>query len=293
MKSNNENCGKTQLITKDRIVRVMLVLLGTFIYSISVNVFLTPYKLIPGGVTGVATIIEYISGIPSGVFVFLMNVPLFIAGIKSLDKEFGIFSIIGMMSMSLFLILTKGISKYFFLDDVFLSTLCGGIFCGIGMGIVFRCRASEGGTDIVSVIIRKKYGIKISTVTFVLNLCIVLAGTFLGDIKTAIYTIISMYLKSIALDKISVGIDNKKLVFVITNKPEEVKNFILKKLGRGVTLLNGQGAYTGESKQVIYSVMSTSQLARGREYIRRIDNRAVITIMDVAEVEGKGFRKNL
>lgn len=278
------------IITMDRITRVITVLLGTFIYAVAVNIFLTPHKLIAGGVTGVAIIIEYITAIPSGIFVFLINIPLFIMGIKTLDKEFGIFSMIGMSSMSLFLVLTKNISSIYMIDDILLSTLCGGIICGVGMGIVFRSRASEGGTDIISVIIKKKYGIKISTVTFIINIFIVFMGTFIGSVEIAIYTMISMYLKSVAMDKIIEGLDKKKLIFVVTNDPQKVKEVILEKLGRGVTILQGEGAYTGENKKVIYSVMSTSQLARGRELIRKIDSRAVITIMDVAEVEGKGFK---
>lgn len=278
------------IITRDRVVRFIMVLLGTFIYSVSVNIFLTPHKLIAGGVTGIAIIIEYITSIPSGIFVFLINIPLFIMGIKTLDKEFGIFSIIGMSSMSLFLLLTKNISMLYTIDDILLSTLCGGILCGIGMGIVFKSRASEGGTDIISVIVKKKYGIKISTVTFIINILIVFMGTFIGSIEIAIYTIISMYLKSAAMDKIIEGLDTKKLIFVVTNEPEKVKETILEKLGRGVTILKGEGAYTGENKKVIYSVMSTSQLAKGREFIRKIDSRAVITVMNVDEVEGKGFK---
>lgn len=278
------------IITKDRVVRFIMVLLGTFIYSVSVNIFLTPHKLIAGGVTGIAIIIEYITSIPSGIFVFLINIPLFIMGIKTLDKEFGIFSIIGMSSMSLFLLLTKNISNLYTIDDILLSTLCGGILCGIGMGIVFKSRASEGGTDIISVIIKKKYGIKISTVTFIINILIVFMGTFIGSVEIAIYTIISMYLKSAAMDKIIEGLDTKKIIFVVTNEPEKVKETILEKLGRGVTILKGEGAYTGENKKVIYSVMSTSQLAKGREFIRKIDSRAVITVMNVDDVEGKGFK---
>lgn len=278
------------IITKDRVVRFIMVLLGTFIYSVSVNIFLTPHKLIAGGVTGIAIIIEYITSIPSGIFVFLINIPLFIMGIKTLDKEFGIFSIIGMSSMSLFLLLTKNISNLYTIDDILLSTLCGGILCGIGMGIVFKSRASEGGTDIISVIIKKKYGMKISTVTFIINILIVFMGTFIGSVEIAIYTIISMYLKSAAMDKIIEGLDTKKIIFVVTNEPEKVKETILEKLGRGVTILKGEGAYTGENKKVIYSVMSTSQLAKGREFIRKIDSRAVITVMNVDDVEGKGFK---
>ncbi|CAM2840993.1 YitT family protein [Hathewaya histolytica] len=278
-------------IKKDRSIRFFTVLLGTLIYSISVNMFITPHKLIAGGVAGIALIIQYITKIPSGYFVFLINIPLFIIGIKELDKEFGVYSLIGMISMSIFLVITKDITSVFKVNDILVSTICGGAFCGLGMGIIFRSRASEGGTDIISVIVKKRYGVKISTITFIINILIVSVGGFLGTFEIAVYTIISMYLKSMVLDKVIEGLDKKKLIFVVTRDPEGVKKIILEKLGRGVTFLHGEGAYTGETKKMIYSVMSSKQLARFKLLINTVDSKAVITIMDVSEVEGKGFKK--
>lgn len=279
------------IITKDRVIRLFTVLFGSFIYAIAVNMFITPHKLIAGGVAGVALILQYVTKISSGYFVFLINIPLFIIGIRELDREFGIYSLIGMVSMSVFLVITKDVTKIYVMKDIFLSSLCGGAFCGLGMGIIFRSKASEGGTDIISIVVRKRYGLKISTITFIINLLIVAAGGFLGTVEIAIYTIISMYLKSMVLDKVIEGLDKKKLLFVVTKDPEGIKNVILTKLGRGVTFLYGEGAYTGEDRKIIYSVMSSKQLARCRVLINAIDPRAVITIMDVSEVEGKGFKK--
>lgn len=281
----------TKLITKERIQRFIMVLIGTFIYSAAVNMFIIPHKLIGGGVAGIAILLQYLTNISSGYFIFILNVPLFILGVKQLDKEFGIYSFIGMVSMSIFLILTKNITTYYKMNDILLSTLCGGTLSGIGMGIVFRNKASEGGTDIISVIVKKKYGIKISTVTFIINVIIVTLGTFIGGIEAAVYTIISMFMKSYVLDKVIEGLDKKKLIFVITNKPEEIKDVILNKLGRGVTFLYGEGAYTGEQRKIIYSVMTSRQLATVKTIIDDIDDKSVITIMDVAEVQGKGFKK--
>lgn len=286
-----ETSMSTNIITKDRVIRLFTVLFGSLLYAISVNMFITPHKLIAGGVAGVALILQYVTKISSGYFVFIINIPLFIIGIRELDKEFGIYSLIGMISMSIFLVITKDITNVYVMKDVFLSSLCGGALCGIGMGIIFRSKASEGGTDIISIIVRKRYGLKISTITFIINLIIVAAGGFLGTVEIAIYTIISMYIKSMVLDKVIEGLDKKKLLFVITKDPEGVKNIILTKLGRGVTFLHGEGAYTGEDKKIVYSVMSSKQLARCRILINTIDPKAVITIMDVSEVEGKGFKK--
>lgn len=280
------------LITRDRIIRFFTVLLGSFIYAVAVNMFITPHRLIAGGVAGIGIILQYITKLSSGYFVFLVNVPLFIIGIKKLDREFGFYSLVGMLSMSGFLILTKDVTKYYVMKDIMLSCICGGFFCGVGMGIIFRSRASEGGTDIICVIVKRHYGMKISSVAFIINVMIVCTGAFLGSVEVAVYTIISMYVKSKTLDYVVDGLDRKKMILVVTEKTEEIKGAILEKLGRGVTFLHGEGAYTGSQKEVIYSVMNSKQLARCKMLINNIDPKAVMTIMDVSEVEGKGFKKS-
>ncbi|WP_446897489.1 YitT family protein [Clostridium sp. LBM24168] len=274
----------------EKLFRILIVTAGSILYSIGVNMFIIPHKFLSGGVSGAAIIAEYLTGIPTGYFVIAVNIPIFIIGFKLIDTEFGIFSFIGMMSMSLGLIFTKGVSGLYYLQDPFLSALCSGILTGVGSGMIFKCRASQGGTDIIAVVIKKKYGISVGRITFIINTIIVLIGIFIGSLEIALYTLISMYMYSVVVDKAIQGLDREKVLFVITRDSEKVEKAILQKLGRGVTYLYGEGAYTGNQKKIIYSIMNSRQVEEAKGFISNIDSHAVMSIMDTSEVRGKGFK---
>lgn len=278
-----------ELINKN-ISRTAMIILGSLIYALGVNIFLIPHKLLSGGVAGVSILIQYITGISSGYFVILLNIPIFIIGIRAIDKEFGILSFIGMGSMSLFLILTKNISSFYSMSDPLLSCLCGGIITGVGAGIIFRSRGSEGGTDIISVILKKKYGMTIGTISFGLNALVVFFGTFIGNLESAVYTLISMYMKSKVIDKAIEGFDKEKAVIVITQNSDGVKDAIYDRLGRGVTYLYGEGAYKGDKKNVIYCILTAKQIETAKRLIQEIDSTAVVSIIETTEVQGQGFK---
>ncbi|WP_368490911.1 YitT family protein [Clostridium sp. BJN0013] len=275
---------------KENLLRIIFVILGSFIYSIGVNMFIIPHKFLSGGVAGIAIIFQYFTGIPSGYFVILINIPIFILGFKTIDKEFGIFSFMGMVFMALLLIITKSINVFYYLQDPLLSALCSGVLTGIGAGILFKFGASFGGTDIVAVWVKKKYGIKIGKVTFLINAIIVFMGIFIGSLPRALYTLISMYMYSVVVEKVIQGFYKEKVLFVITENSDEVEKAICKKIGRGVTYLYGEGAYTGNKKKVIYSIMNPAQIEQTKKFILDMDPRSVMSIMDVSEVRGKGFK---
>lgn len=275
---------------KQKLFRIWVIVLGNILYSIGVNMFIIPHKFLSGGVAGIAIITQYLTGIPSGYFIIAINIPIFIIGFKLVDMEFGIFSFIGMVSMSLSLIFTKGISSLYYMPDPLLSALCSGILTGIGAGMVFKCRASQGGTDIIAVTVKKKYGISVGRMTFIINIIIVAIGMFMGNLEIVMYTLISMYMYSVVVDKAIQGFDREKVLFVITQDSQEIENAILKKLGRGVTYLYGEGAYTGNQKKIIYSIMNSRQVEEAKRFISNIDSHAVMSIMDASEVRGKGFK---
>jgi Uncharacterized conserved protein len=273
-----------------KLLRVVTIIFGSLIYSIGVNMFIIPHKFLSGGVAGVAIICEYLTSIPSGYFVIAINIPIFVIGFKIIDKEFGIFSFIGMISMSLGLILTKTVHQLYYLPDPLLSALCSGVLTGIGAGLIFKSRASQGGTDIIAVAIKKKCGISVGKMAFIINVIIVALGMIMGNLPIAIYTLISMYMYSVVVDKIIQGFDKDKVLFVITRDSDDVEKVIAEKLGRGVTYLYGEGAYTGSKKKVIYSIMSSRQIEEAKSFISNIDSHAVMSIMDASEVRGKGFK---
>lgn len=278
------------LIKKENLLRVAMIVVGSLIYSIGVNIFIIPHKFLSGGVAGIAIILQYLTTMPSGYSVILINIPIFLIGIRAIDKEFGIFSFIGMAAMSLALIFTRNLHNLYYMADPLLSALCGGILTGLGAGIIFKNRASQGGTDIIAVVVKKKYGMSIGRIAFMINVVIVTMGVFIGSLETAIYTLISMYMNTAVIDKIIQGFDKEKVVLVVTQNSDKIKQVILDKLGRGVTYLYGEGAYTGDKKKVIYCILTPKEIEQAKNLIEDIDSSAVVSIMDTAEVKGKGFK---
>lgn len=278
------------LIKKENLLKFIMVIAGSLIYSIGVNIFIIPHKFLSGGVAGIAIIFEYLTKIPSGYSIILINIPIFLIGIKAIDKEFGIFSFIGMIAMSLSLIFTRNLHNAYYMADPLLSALCGGILTGLGAGLIFKNRASQGGTDIIAIVVKKKYGMSIGRIAFMINIVIVTMGIFIGSLETAVYTLISMYMNATVVDKIVQGFDKEKVVLVVTQNSDRIKQVILDKLGRGVTYLYGEGAYTGDKKKIIYCILTPKEIEQAKSLIEDIDSGAVVSIMDTAEVKGRGFK---
>lgn len=275
---------------KDFILDVVIIFVGCFIASIGVNLFLSHAKLLSGGATGIALILEYITNFPSGVSVFLINVPLFLLSYKKLSRTFTLYSAIGMTSLSISLLLTKQFSTIIQVDDILLYCLYGGALCGIGYGLVFLRNGSTGGTDIITMLIRQKHSnFKIGSVGFSLNCAIVILGALIFGLPRALYTLISIFTQGLVLDQILKGFSSKKLLLILTEKEDEIINYIIKDLHRGVTTLPARGEFTDSNKRMLYCLVTTRQMIELKSTILSIDSKAFISILDVSEVKGKGF----
>ena len=251
---------KDLIRTKTFFIDVLVIVLGCFIYSLGVNLFLTNAKLVSGGVTGIALILQYISDIPSGVTVFLLNIPLFFVSYKFLSKRFTLYTAIGMTSISLSLIITKPLSSLVQVNDILLYCIYGGVLCGIGMGLVFYRNGSTGGIDIITMVIRKKYSnFEIGKLNFVFNLIIVAIAAIIFGLPQALYTLISMFIQGTILDKVLNGFTSKKLLLVLTEKEEEIINYVINDLHRGITSIMAEGEYTHSKKKMLYVAITSSQ----------------------------------
>lgn len=272
-------------------IDVVIIILGGFISSLGVNLFLSQAKLLSGGVTGIALILQYVSNIPSGISVFIINIPLFFVSYKFLSKRFTVYTAIGMLSFSTSLMLTKSLSSLVKVDDILLYCIYGGVLSGIGSGLVFFKNGSMGGTDIITMVIRKKYSnLDIGKVGFAFNLIIVTIAAFIFGLPQALYTLISMFISSTILDKVLNGFTSKKLLLVLTEKEDEIINYVITDMNRGITSLMAEGGYTHDQKKLLYIAVTTSQMISLKTKILRVDPRAFITIIDVSEVKGKGFQ---
>lgn len=266
------------------------VLLGNLLCAIAFNAFFIPSNLLSGGVGGMAILTQYLTGIPSGFAIFVINIPLFILGFKMIDRQFLFYAFISMITLSFLLTVTKDIGNYFQVDDILLGAVFGGILNGIGMGLMFRNRTCQGGLDIIAIILKNKYNINIGTGLMAVNTVIISLSSILLGYKSAMYTLISMYIGYQVLDKVQVGLNVRKNVVIISNKEEELANAIIKDLNRGVTYLEGMGGFTEEKKKVLYVIVMSKEIARLKAIVDEIDPGAFLTINDVVEVKGKGFK---
>lgn len=276
--------------SKNFYVDILVIIIGSFISSLGVNLFLSNAKLLSGGVTGIALILQYLWEIPSGITVFLLNIPLFFVSYKYLNKRFTIYTAIGMLSFSTALMITKPLSTLVQVDDMLLYCIYGGVLSGIGSGLIFYRNGSTGGTDIITMVIRKKYSnFDIGQVGFAFNLIIVTVSIFIFGLPRALYTLISMFITSTILDKVLNGFTSKKLLLILTEKEDDIINYVIKDMNRGITALMAEGGYTRDKKRLLYVAVTTSQMISLKTKILRVDPKAFITIIDVSEVKGKGF----
>lgn len=279
-------------ITKYVLVDFLIIFIGCFIASIGVNLFLVNAKLLSSGVTGIALMIQYSLNIPSGVSIFLINIPLFYLSYKYLKRRFTIYSVVGMVSLSLSLILTEKFPQISSLDDSLIYCIYGGVLCGLGYGLVFSRNGSTGGIDIISMILKQRFSnFEIGKLGFALNCLIIFISAFLFGLPKALYTLISIFIQAIILDKVLNGFNSKKLLLIISEKDDDIVKYVIKEMTRGVTSLVAEGEYTHQYRKMLYIAVTASQMVSLRSKILQIDPKAFITIIDVSEINGRGFNK--
>jgi len=274
-------------------MRILGMILGNIFCALAINGFLAPHKLLSGGVGGIAILLNATTGIQIGLTVFLMNLPLFLVSYRKLDREFTLYSFINMILFSITLFLTADIFGFFTVDDIFLSAVFGGILNGLGIGLTFKSRASQGGTDIIAAFIKKKWSIKITNVLMGANLVIVSIGGLAFGVERAMYTLIAMYVAYQVVDKVQLMFNNKLSVMIISQKSEELSIEIMDEIGRGVTFFKAEGAYSGSDQKVVYSIVNSSELQKLRGIVSRVDSNAFMSVNEATEVRGRGFKESL
>lgn len=274
----------------DYIFRCMLMISGIFLCAIGINAFLTPAKLLSGGVAGISVTLNQIFKINQGISTFIINIPIFIIGMKYLDKNFLIISFINMFLFSFALGITQNFYKYVQLNDTMIQCIYGGLLNGTGMGLIFKSRACAGGLDIIAAVLKKQFNIEMKNTFITVNLFIVSAGGILFGFKLALYTLIAMYISSHTMSIVKDSFNSQKSIMVISDYDEKIATYIMTKLKRGVTYLEAEGAYTHHKKKLLYCIVKTSEIAKFKELVYSIDDKALICINDVNEVKGGGFK---
>lgn len=263
--------------------------LGAFVLAISYNAFVIPFSLLSGGAAGFALTINYIVDIPVQWALFFLNMPLFFWGLKELNKEFVVYSLISMIILVIAIPAVQSVAVISKDIDLFLASIFSGVFSGLGAGINFKFGSSFGGTDIVSLIFKKKRNISVGNVSFCCNILVIVISLFFFPIKIALYTGISMWISSRVVDLVVDGFTHHKSVTIITEKNEIIAKKILNELHRGVTYLKGEGGYSHKQELVITCVVNHFEIAKLKEIVLQTDPNAFMFITETVDVTGRGF----
>ncbi len=273
----------------------ILILLGTFIMSVGYVVFVSPLKLAPGGVYGIAIILHHIFNFPIGLSGLCLDLPLLLIGTLWLGPKFGAKTVVGVFGLSGFISLVELFYGYEPLisdpSATFILALFGAVLIGLGLGLIFKTRATSGGTDIIAMIIGKYVKhIPIGTLLVIVDSIVVLGAlAAFGDWTIPLYSWLVIYVTGIVVDRVIAGGRSGKAVMIISDKTEEIKDRILNDLERGGTFIKGEGMYNHTEKKIIYTTVSRKELPKLIYYVHEIDPNAFLSVLEASEVLGNGF----
>lgn len=268
------------------------IIIGAAIYSFGFVHFNMQNELGEGGFSGITLILYFTLNLDPAIMNLILNIPMFIIGWKLFRRIEFIYTIIGTVAVSIFLRLFQVYQfKLNLQDDLLLASLFAGVFVGIGLGIIFRCGGTTGGVDIIARIANKYLGWSMGRTMFLFDAFVILASwaTFL-DARSMMYTLVAVYVGARVIDMVQEGAYSAKAALIISNHPEEIANFISEKMERGITVFHGYGHYTKQSKDVLYCIVATREIVRLKSIVRNIDPNAFVSIIDVRDVTGEGFK---
>lgn len=267
------------------------VVLGSFILAFGLQILLIPNKIVQGGVSGLSTVLHYLTGLPTGTLMLCLDIPLFLLGAKLLGAGFGVKSFLGAIVTAL----SVDLIAYFnffphVTDNLLLAAIYGGIIAGLGLGIVFRCNASTGGSDLAAQICNHYFNISVGKAILIIDFCIIaLAALFFG-VEKAMIGLISLFVTTKVVDFIMEGVSYVRSAMIISDYPAEIAQAILGEMQRGVTSLPGKGLYTQTDKEVLFCVINRQELNRLKRIVSAVDQKAFVIITDAYEVLGEGFK---
>ena len=281
---------KKKSLTREMLPLILKIIIGSIIFAAGIQWLFAPVSMVSGGATGVAMIANLLTGIPTGLLIILINIPIFIISFKRYGMKFILLSLIGTLVSSIAIdimaVWTVEITR-----DPFLATIFGGLVTGVGLGIVYSTGATTGGMDIVAKLLREKrpymnYG------TFVLILDAIVVAVYaviFRRIENAMYTVLAVFIYTQIIDLILYGSSQSKLCHIISAQSSEIKGKIVETLNRGVTIIEGRGAYSGEEKQILLCVVKRQQIVEIKNIVKSIDTYAFVIVSNTRDVFGEGF----
>ena len=277
---------------KRNLANFALVLLGSVVMAVGYSLFLIPHHFVPGGVSGIAMIINYFTRMPLGTLIMVLNIPVFIVCIKIMGRKYGLRSLLGMVISSLLIdFFHEVVGLKSATDNAILAAIYGGVMLGVGLGLVFRGRASTGGSDILGQIFNRWTGMSVGIAIMLVDFFIISAsGLAFQKLEAPLYGYIVLFISSRVIDMILEGWNYTKLVIITSTRTGEIQEFILNTLDRSGTALKSRSLYLNREGETIITVIHRKQLAELREFVKSIDPGAFVIINDTYAVLGKGFK---
>ena len=269
--------------------RILIITLGAALMSVGLEIFLVPNNVIDGGITGISIMLSYVTGWKLGMFLFILNIPFFFIGYKQIGKTFALSTLYGIIILSIGTTLLHPVPA--FTQDILLATVFGGIVLGIGVGLVIRYGGSLDGTEILAILFNNKLPFSVGEIIMFFNLFILGCAGFVFSWDRAMYSLIAYFVAYKTIDITITGLDESKSVWIISDNSKQIGDAIMNRLGRGVTYINGEGAYSGDDKKVIFCVINRLEEAKLKEIVTENDDSAFLAVADIAQVRGGRFKK--
>ncbi|MBM7565155.1 YitT family protein [Paenibacillus sacheonensis] len=277
-------------ITKLELLRrIVFITIGAALVSVALEIFLVPNNIIDGGIVGISIILSHITGLTLGIFLFLLNVPFLIIGYKQIGKTFALSTLYGVTVMSIGTTLLHPVKALTY--SPFLAPVIGGVILGIGVGLVIRFGGSLDGTEIIAILFTKKSAFSVGEIVMFFNLFILGSAGFVFSWDSAMYSLIAYYIAFKMIDITLEGFDQSKSVWIISDEAKEIGDTIMSRLGRGVTYLHGEGAYSGGMKRVIFCVITRLEEAKMKSIVQELDPTAFLAVGNIHDVKGGRFKK--
>jgi uncharacterized membrane-anchored protein YitT (DUF2179 family) len=271
--------------TKHVLWNLVLIAVGSMLCATGINGILIPQQFLSGGVTGIALVIRYlIPSLPVAMLYFILNLPIYALGWMYVGRRFFLYSIAGLLIFSGALICPNVLLP---VHDKILSALLAGIIIGVGSGIILRSLGSAGGLDILSIILMKRFSIRLGSSVLAFNALILGAGVVLFSLEMALYTLVYLYVNSSIINLVVTGLSQRKAVHIISPQWEAITQEINEKIQRGVTIMRGQGGHTSQEHRILYTVITFRELARLKRLISAVDPNAFVVVTDTLEVMGQ------
>lgn len=271
------------------VYRAFFIMLGAVLVAFALETFLINNAIIDGGITGISIMASYLSGVPLGVFLFVINLPFLIIGYRTIGKTFALSTLLGVITLSVTTTLLHDWKP--FTNETFLAAVFGGILLGVGTGIVIRAGGSLDGTEIVAILVNRRTPFSVGETVMFLNFFILGSAGFVYELDRALYSLVAYYIAFKTIDVVIEGFDESKSIWIISDNYREIGNTIVDRLGRGVTYLHGEGGYTGDEKSVIFCVINRLEEAKLKSIVIELDPSAFLAVGNIHDVRGGRFKK--